>query len=251
MIGAHGAGRAFPDRAAANPFGRRPVRPPAAVRSGPGRRRQPHPRVQAVEPQDVGRTRAGAVPQGLRRTAGRGSAERLRRYRRMAGPLLRDCADVLRTARPEVGTAKPGDRVTRRNGFVTDPDARTPMSPKPPPADAHGGRIGNGTFKRARDRRVRPGARFRARARGPGQPAGGPRPACLRRACRLRPGRGRRRTQGPVRAHAYARRPCGLPLADRSRRHPRHRRPPARRRPDISIHPRKPRRSHQMTTPIP
>ena len=43
-----------------------------------------------------------------------------------------------------------------------------------------------------------------------------------------------RRPQAPVRAHAHARRSCALPLIDRPRRHPRHRRPTTRRRPNSS-----------------
>ena len=50
---AAGAGRHGSGRAAADPFGRRSLRPPTALRSGPSRGRQPHLRVQAVEPQDI------------------------------------------------------------------------------------------------------------------------------------------------------------------------------------------------------
>ena len=54
-----GAGRALRGRAAAGPFGRRPLCLPTALRSGPGRGRQFHRPVQAVAPQDVGRIPAG------------------------------------------------------------------------------------------------------------------------------------------------------------------------------------------------
>ena len=63
-----GTGRAFHGRTATSPFGRRPPLPPAALRSGPSCGRQPHPRVQAVGPQDVGRIPAGhGVRRGGRR----------------------------------------------------------------------------------------------------------------------------------------------------------------------------------------
>ena len=49
-----GTGRAFHGRAAADPFGRRSLRLPAAMRSGPSRRWQSHLSMQAVEPRDIG-----------------------------------------------------------------------------------------------------------------------------------------------------------------------------------------------------
>ena len=56
----------------------------------------------------------GTAPQGIRRTAGRGSGKRCQRYRRMAGPPRCDGADALRVIRPKVGIAKPGGKVTYR-----------------------------------------------------------------------------------------------------------------------------------------
>ena len=56
----------------------------------------------------------GTVPQGIRRTAGRGSGKCCHRYRRMAGPPRCDGADALRVTRPKVGIAKPGGKVIYR-----------------------------------------------------------------------------------------------------------------------------------------
>ena len=138
------------------------------------------------------------------------------------------------------------DRRARRQGDLPQrlrhrSRHHTATSPKPPPADAPDG--GSGTEpSTCPDQRRQPGAQFRTRARGPGQPAGGARPVGLRRSYRLRPARSGpatrmpdpRHTQASARAHAHARRPCGHPLMNRPRRRPRHRRTLARRRPDTS-----------------
>ena len=138
----------------------------------------------------------------------------------MAGPPPRDCADVLRTARPEVGTAKHGDRVTRRNGFVTDPDVTHADVAETAACGRARRRIGNGTFNAPGTDGYDPGYDF---GRGRGGPANLPVVPDLS-AFAAHTARdlneAARRTQGPVRAHAYACRPCGLPLTDRSRRHP-------------------------------
>ena len=88
----------------------------------------------------------GTERQGKRRTAGRGSGKRPHRYRRMAGPPLRDGADALRVTRPEVGVAKPDGRVTCRNGFVTDLDIAHDNVVEIVACGRARRRIGNGTF---------------------------------------------------------------------------------------------------------
>ena len=159
------------------------------------------------------------MPQETRRTAGRGSAKRPHRYRRTADPPLHDGADALRITRPEVGTAKPDGKVTCRNGFVTDPNvAETAACGR-----ARRG-IGNGTFNVSGTNGYNSGHDF-----GRGGPANLPvvpdllafaaHTACDRNeAARQRARRILGRMQGPVRAHAHTRRPCGPPLLDRSRR---------------------------------
>ena len=64
----------------------------------------------------------GTELQEIRRTAGRGAAKRLHRYRWMADLPLRDGADALRVTWLEVEISRPGGKVTYRNGFVTDLD---------------------------------------------------------------------------------------------------------------------------------
>ena len=138
-----------PVRSGGDPYARRP--PCETVRAaggnlilvcGPSGRRTP------------GEHLHGAVPQGTRRTEGRGSGKRRHRYRRMAGPPLRDGADALRTARPEVGTAGSDGKVAYRNGFVTDPDVTQDNV-------AEIAACGPGEVARQRARRP-PGARKRA-----------------------------------------------------------------------------------------
>ena len=74
-----GAGRALRGRAAAGPFGRRSLRPPCeAVRAAGGNL------IFVCKPSSrrtLGKYLQGAVPQEIRRTAGRGSGKHLHRYR--------------------------------------------------------------------------------------------------------------------------------------------------------------------------
>ena len=64
----------------------------------------------------------------------------------MTGPPLRDGADALRVTRLEVGIAKSDGRVTRRNGFVTDPDITQDNVAEIAACGRARWRIGNGTF---------------------------------------------------------------------------------------------------------
>ena len=59
---------------------------------------------------------------------------------------MRDGADALRTARPEVGTAKSDGEVTRRKGFVTDLDVTCDTAAETAACGRARRRIGNGTF---------------------------------------------------------------------------------------------------------
>ena len=88
----------------------------------------------------------GTELQEIRRTAGRGAAKRLHRYRWMADPPLRDSADALRVTWLEVGISRPGGRVTYRNGFVTDLDVTHDNVAEIAACGRARWRIGNETF---------------------------------------------------------------------------------------------------------
>ena len=183
-----------PVRLGDGPHVRRP--PCGAVRAAG---RQPHPRMQAVGPGTLGEHPHGLVPGETRRSAGRGSAKRLHRYRRMAGPPLRDGADAFRTARPEIGTTKPDGRVTYRNGLVIDLDVANGNVAEIAAGGRVQRRIGNGIFNVPGTNGYDPGHNF-----GHGQSAGGARLVGFRCAYRVRPGRSRPATHAGPLAHAGA-----------------------------------------------
>ena len=153
----------------------------------------------------------GAVPQGTRRTAGRGSGKRRHRYRRMAGPPMRDGADALRTARPEVGIAKPDGKAACRNGFVTALDVTHGNIAETAACGRARRRIGNGTSDVPGTDGYDPGHDIRARARRPGPPAFAAHTA-------RDPGEAARQCARPP--------PRGLPLTGRPRRRPDTSKPP-------------------------
>ena len=141
---------------------------------------------------------------------------------------LSDGTDALRTARPEVGTARPGGRVPCRNGLVTDV-THADVAETAACGRARR-RIGNGTFNVSGTDGYDPGHDF-GHARG--NPANLPLvpdlPAFAAHTAHDLNGAARQR----------ARRPCGLPLMHRPAPSP----PPSPTSPS--------RRSPQTTIPIP
>ena len=185
--------------------------------------------VGGVLPQLSGRRRPGRTGPSVVRLG----PVRLSTLPTLAGrPAKRSEPQAATSSRVQAVELRDTGRTPARHGAAGNPPDRWPGFGRP----THPTEDRERDLQRARDRRVRPEARFRTR------PAGGPRPAGLRRACRLPLGRSRpatrtpdpRRTRAPVRAHAHARRPYGRPPPDRIRGHPRHRRPPAQSRPSTS-----------------
>ena len=74
----------------------------------------------------------------------------------MTGPPLRDGADVLHTTRPKVGAAKPDDKVTCGNSFVTDLDVTDGNVAEIAACGCARRRIGNGTFNVPKTNRYDP-----------------------------------------------------------------------------------------------
>ena len=178
--------------------GLRPAHLGAALRS----RRPPCEAVRAAG----GKTSSSCA--GRRATGRRANTCRARSRRRSAGPQagvrtnvptdtggwpppLRYGADALRAIRPEVGTAKPGGRTACRNGFVADLDVTHDNVAEIAACGRARRRIGNGTFNVPEPTGTDRGTISDTGA-GARQPVGGARPAGLRRAYRLRPGRGAR-----------------------------------------------------------
>ena len=88
----------------------------------------------------------------------------------MAGPPLRDGADALRATWLEVGTARPGGRVTHRNAFVTDLDVTHANVAEIAACGRARWRIGNGTFNVPETNGYDPGHNFGHGRGGPANP---------------------------------------------------------------------------------